>query len=151
LDFLTQTVAIFDRLIAAAQSATATVARLGDRRYSRPTRDLRGPMEDCVLIACATGSREEAARIGRTLVAERLAACAQMFAIDSIYRWDGKVQEDAEWLLHVKTSAAAAQAATDRILALHSYAVPEVTVMPIIGGSPAYLEWVAVSVGDQNG
>jgi len=106
-------------------------------------------MENCVVIACATASREEAARIGHALVAERLAACAQMFAIDSIYRWEGKVQEDAEWMVQAKTSAAAAQAATDRILALHSYAVPEVTVTPIIGGSPAYLEWVAVSVGDQ--
>jgi|KBSMisStaDraftv2_1062788.scaffolds.fasta_scaffold197407_3 periplasmic divalent cation tolerance protein len=106
-------------------------------------------MTDCVLIACTTGRREDAAMIGRTLVEERLAACAQFFAIDSIYRWEGAVQEDAEWLVCIKTSAAAVQAVVDRILALHSYAVPEVTVTPIIGGSPAYLDWVTVSVGDQ--
>jgi periplasmic divalent cation tolerance protein len=112
----------------------------------RATSDLRGRMENFVQIACAAGSREEAVMIGRTLVEERLAACVQTFAIDSIYRWEGAVEESAEWLLHIKTSAAAAQAVTDRILALHSYAVPEVTVTPIIGGSPAYLEWLAVSV-----
>src|SRR5260221_600199 len=103
-------------------------------------------MEDCVLIACVTGSRDEAVTIGRTLVEERLAACAQYFPIDSIYRWEGMVQQDAEWLVHIKTSAAAAPAVTERILALHSYAVPEVTVTAVIGGSPAYLEWVSVSV-----
>jgi periplasmic divalent cation tolerance protein len=104
-------------------------------------------MKDCVQIACAAGSREEAARIGRTLVEERLAACAQIFAIDSVYRWEGAIEQSAEWMIHIKTSAEAAAALTDRILVLHSYDVPEVTVTPIIGGSPAYLDWVAVSVG----
>jgi len=106
-------------------------------------------MTDCVLIACTTGRREDAAMIGRTLVEERLAACAQFFAIDSIYRWEGAVQEDAECMVHIKTPAAAAQPVADRTPALHTYAVPEGTVTPIIGGSPAYLDWVTVSVGDQ--
>ena len=105
-----------------------------------------------ITVYAVFADADEAERIAEVVVAEHLAACANIFGpCHSIYRWDGKVREDAEWLLHVKTSAAAAEAATDRILALHSYAVPEVTVSPIIGGSPAYLEWVAVSVGDQKG
>lgn len=105
-------------------------------------------MEACVLIACATGSRGEADSIARALVEERLAACVQLFPIHSVYRWDGGVQSEDEWMLHIKTRATAAGAIGARIRAIHSYALPEVTVMPIIDGSAEYLEWVAMSVAD---
>ena len=103
-------------------------------------------MEACVLIACATGNRDEAAMIARTLVEERLAACVQLFPIHSIYRWQGAVHSGDEWMLNIKTRAAAAPAVNERIKAIHSYDLPEVTVTPIIDGSAAYLEWVAASV-----
>lgn len=105
-------------------------------------------MEDCVSVACATGSRDEAVTIARTLVEERLAACAQMFAIHSIYRWEGAIRSGDEWALNIKTRAAAAPLVVERIRALHSYALPEVAVTPIIDGSPDYLKWVAASVED---
>jgi periplasmic divalent cation tolerance protein len=82
--------------------------------------------------------------LARTLVGERLAACVNVLPnIVSIYRWDGQVQQDSEFLLLIKTRAELCDRLSSRVVELHPYDVPEAVALPIVGGSPAYLEWVA--------
>src|SRR5947209_864357 len=102
--------------------------------------------EDFVVVLVTAGDAEEAARIGRTLVEERLAACANVVGpLRSIYRWAGAVEEAAEHLLLVKARAADLVALDVRVRALHSYQVPEVLALAVRGGSSAYLAWLAES------
>jgi periplasmic divalent cation tolerance protein len=97
-----------------------------------------------VVVLTTAGSDEEAARLADALVGERLAACVNVVApITSVYRWQGKIERGREVLLVVKTRAALVKRLTARIQALHSYDVPEVVVLPIAGGSAAYLKWLA--------
>jgi periplasmic divalent cation tolerance protein len=86
---------------------------------------------------------ETAARIARTLVEERLAACVNLVpGVRSIYRWSGSVQEGVETLLIVKTRAERAEALEARVRALHPYELPEVLRLAAAGGSAPYLAWV---------
>jgi periplasmic divalent cation tolerance protein len=86
---------------------------------------------------------EVGARIGRVLVEEGLAACANLVpGIRSIYRWEGAVHDDAEVLLILKTRAALSAALAARVRALHPYQLPEVLALPVAGGSEPYLDWV---------
>jgi periplasmic divalent cation tolerance protein len=96
-------------------------------------------------VTCA--DEEEARRIGRALIEERLAACANVLGgVVSIYRWQGAVQEDRETVLIFKTSAALAAQAAERVKALHSYDLPCIVTLPISGGNPAFLAWIAAQV-----
>jgi periplasmic divalent cation tolerance protein len=100
-------------------------------------------MSDHVVVLMTAGSREEAEALGQALVKEMLAACVNVVpGITSIYRWQDQVQQDAEWLLLAKTRHAVLDAFMDRVRALHSYDVPEILVLPILGGSPDYLRWL---------
>lgn len=99
-----------------------------------------------ILILTTCGSREEADRIAEALVGERLAACVQIEAIESVYRWEDAVERTREWRLQIKTTAARAPETEARIAALHSYALPEIARLPI-EGSAAYLDWIAEAVG----
>jgi len=102
--------------------------------------------EDFVVVLVTAGDAGEAARIGRTLVEERLAACANVVGpIRSVYRWQGAVEEVAEHLLLVKARADDVPALEARVRALHSYQVPEVLALPVAAGSAAYLAWLAQS------
>jgi len=86
---------------------------------------------------------DTAAVIGRTLVEERLIACANIVpGIRSIYRWEGQVADDPEVLLVLKTRASRCAAVAARVKALHPYALPEVVALPVVDGSEAYLDWV---------
>ena len=100
--------------------------------------------EEFVVVLVTAGSSEEAARIGQTLVAERLAACANVVGpIRSIYRWQGAIEDAAEHLLLLKARARDVETLDERVRALHSYEVPEVLALPISAGSAAYLAWLA--------
>ena len=89
------------------------------------------------------GSREEALAIGRALVEERLAACANILdGMTSIYHWRGAIEEAKEAVLIVKTRAALVEPLTERVRALHSYDCPCVVALPITDGNPAYLAWI---------
>ena len=102
--------------------------------------------EDFVVVLVTAGDAGEAARIGRTLVEERLAACANLVGpIRSVYRWQGAVEEAAEHLLLVKARADDLPALEARVRALHSYQLPEVLALPVAAGSAAYLAWLAQS------
>ena len=96
-----------------------------------------------VVVLVTAGNADEAARIGRALVDERLAACVNVVGpIRSIYRWQGAVDEAAEHLMLVKARAADVPALEARVRALHSYDVPEVVALPIVAGSTPYLAWL---------
>ena len=98
-----------------------------------------------ILILSTAPTKEEAARIAKALVAEKLAACVQLSPIESWYRWEGKVEQAAEIRLHIKTSESLADRVEQRIIALHSYAIPELIRVPVTGGSAAYLDWIETS------
>jgi periplasmic divalent cation tolerance protein len=98
-----------------------------------------------VLVTCA--SIVEARRIGRSVVEKKLAACANILAaVESIYRWKGKVERAREVLVVMKTTAARVRELEREVKRRHSYEVPEFVVLPIVAGSQEYLEWVAKSV-----
>jgi len=107
--------------------------------------------EEFVVVLVTAGSSEEAARIGRALVAERLAACANVVGpIRSIYRWQGAIEDAAEHLLLLKARARDVTVLEERVRALHSYEVPEVLALPIRAGSAAYLAWLAESTARES-
>jgi periplasmic divalent cation tolerance protein len=96
-----------------------------------------------IIVLVTAGSEAEAETIAKMLVEERLAACVNLVSpIRSIYRWEGTVTDDREWLLLLKTRAEHFAAVAARIKALHSYQVPEVIALPILTGSEAYLQWL---------
>jgi periplasmic divalent cation tolerance protein len=99
------------------------------------------------IILTTVGSREEAARIGRTLVEERLAACATSLpGVESIYNWHGQIESDTETLLLLKTEADRLEALHARLLTLHSYETPEVLVLSVEAASRGYHEWLKTSL-----
>ncbi len=101
-------------------------------------------MEYCS-IYITTGDEDEARRIGRTLVEEKLAACANILPIESIYRWKGNVEEEGEVAMFVKTRAELADEVIRRVKELHSYEVPCIVALPITKGNPDYLKWIEES------
>ena len=104
-------------------------------------------MSDEKLIISTAGSREEASRIATALVSEQLAACVNILGpIESIYRWQAKVEIAQEFLMLVKTTAARSSEAVVRIRELHSYDLAEAIEVGIEGGSAEYLKWIAESV-----
>ncbi len=105
-------------------------------------------MTDALVVLVTTPTAERAAEIARALVEERLAACGNVVpGLRSVYRWEGKVHDDAEALLVLKTTRARFEALRDRVLALHPYEVPEVIALPVEAGSARYLAWIAAETG----
>jgi periplasmic divalent cation tolerance protein len=94
-----------------------------------------------VYITCA--DLDEARRIGRALVEERLAACVNIRMHETIYRWQGAIEQGSEAGLLAKTTAEAYPALEARVRALHSYTLPCIVAWPFTAGLPAYLDWVA--------
>ena len=100
-------------------------------------------MSKFIVVFVTCGSEDEALKIARALVEERLAACANMISpLRSIYRWEGKIWDEKEWLLIIKTQRSKFEDLAKRVKALHSYSVPEIIALPIAEGSPAYLNWI---------
>ena len=98
---------------------------------------------DIAIVLTTLGAEADAAAFARTLVEERLAACVNVIGpVTSIYRWNGKVEQDAEQQLVIKTTIARLAALEARVKALHPYDVPEFLVLRTAGGSDAYLAWV---------
>ena len=97
-----------------------------------------------VSVYATFSDEEEAARIGRTLVDERLAACVNILGpCRSIYRWEGKVEDAAEAAALFKTTAGLGERLIARIAELHSYAIPAAAIWPIAAAAPGYAEWVS--------
>ena len=97
-----------------------------------------------VLVYVTASSRDEALAIARSLVTDRLAACANVLpAITSVYWWDGEVQADDEVAMILKTRDDLVEALTARVKALHSYDCPCVVAVPLAGGNSDFLNWIA--------
>ena len=96
-----------------------------------------------VVIFVTASSSAEAGKIGRTLVEEKLVACANIVPqVRSIYRWQGKICDEPEALMVLKTRSGQIQKIIKRVRSLHSYTVPEIIVLPISAGSKDYLRWI---------
>ena len=101
-------------------------------------------MSDALVVLVTVPSRADGERIAEALVGESLAACVNLVGpIRSIYRWQGEVSRDEEYLLLIKTTRPRYSALEARVLALHTYENPEVIALPVERGAGAYLEWVA--------
>ena len=105
-------------------------------------------MTDQVIVALSTCPDEPGAgQLAQTLVSERLATCVnRVSGVTSTYFWDGRLQEDAEILLIIKTAAARLAELEARLKALHPYELPELVVLPVAGGNEQYLQWVRSGV-----
>lgn len=104
-------------------------------------------MTDVVVVLVTAPSEESAASIARTLVEEKLLACANLVpAVRSIYRWQGAVHDEREVLLVCKTTRGKLDALKRRLIALHPYDTPELLALPVEAGLEKYLAWVAASV-----
>jgi periplasmic divalent cation tolerance protein len=99
---------------------------------------------DAVWVYVTAASAADAEAIGRAAVEARLAACANVLgATKAIYWWDGKVESAPEAALVLKTRSALVPALTEKIKALHGYDCPCVVALPIVGGNPDFLDWLA--------
>ncbi|HEY7614626.1 MAG TPA: divalent-cation tolerance protein CutA [Gemmatimonadales bacterium] len=106
-------------------------------------------MTDGRQVTTTLPDRDAANRIGRRLVEERLAACAQVVGpVASVYWWQGEVESAGEWYCHLKTTAARVEALMARLRELHPYETPEIVALPMTEGDPTYLRWIADSVAD---
>ncbi|MDR4506368.1 MAG: divalent-cation tolerance protein CutA [Candidatus Scalindua sp.] len=100
-------------------------------------------MSHCIVIFITTSSLDEAKKLGRTLVEEKLVACSNIIpSVHSIYSWQGELCDGEEALMVLKTKRELFSQIEVRVKELHSYLVPEIIAMPIIEGSENYLSWV---------
>ena len=101
------------------------------------------PSEPIVVLITAA-HREEAVRLAEMLVGAHLAACVQILPeMESVYRWQGKIERQPEILLIAKTTRAKFHELEREIRALHSYDTPEIVALPIVAGSQPYLDWLS--------
>jgi periplasmic divalent cation tolerance protein len=102
---------------------------------------------DFLLLLCTCPTREAASAIATALIEERLAACVnQLPGVKSLYRWEGRVEDDDELMLLIKTTASQYPAVEAMIRSLHPYEVPEIIGIPLTIGSDAYFDWIRNSV-----
>lgn len=102
-------------------------------------------MTDFVMILVSVEGHDEGERISRALVEARLAACVQIFPIESIYRWEGAIQKAKECLLIAKARGSDFAEIASAVRKLHSYDVSEIVALPVLAGSETYLTWLSVS------
>lgn len=100
-------------------------------------------MREHVIVFVTAGSEENALKIAQTAVVERLAACANIVGgVRSIYRWRGKIEDEREFLIIMKTRAELFGRLRDRVREIHSYEVPEIICVEIRDGLSQYLQWI---------
>jgi periplasmic divalent cation tolerance protein len=95
-----------------------------------------------VLVLTTVATRADAERLARAMVEQRLAACAQINAIDSVYRWQGVLQAEGEFRLLFKTTAARGRALQAALQAQHPYALPTIVTLPCGDALPQFAAWV---------
>jgi periplasmic divalent cation tolerance protein len=105
------------------------------------------PAKAAVLVLISCANEEQGASLARVLVEERLAACVNLVReVRSIYRWQGKIEDDRETLLLVKTRKTILSRLERRVRELHSYDVPEIMALSFESGAKPYLDWLLGSV-----
>jgi len=102
-----------------------------------------------LLVVTTVGSRDEADRMARALVEQRLAACGQISAIDSYYVWDGALHHDAEFRVLFKVASSTYDEAERAIRALHSYELPAIHAIPVERAHARYADWVIANSSAQ--
>jgi len=99
-------------------------------------------------VYMTAGSKDEARKIGKELVTSKLAACVNILDnMNSFYRWEGEVQDDTEVVMIAKTTEARVPQLIEKVKSLHSYDCPCIVSIPVAGGNPAFLDWIAGQVG----
>ena len=102
---------------------------------------------EVIVVFMTAGNRDEASRLAEILIDEQLAACVQILPeMESIYRWQGKVERQAEVLIIAKTTQPLFPKLEARIREAHSYETPEIVAIPLTAGSAPYLSWLNSSV-----
>ena len=105
------------------------------------------PTDDAIVVFMTASSSEEAGQLADMLVSERLAACVQILPeMESVYRWQGKIERQREVLLIAKTVSSKFAELESEVVKLHSYETPEIVAFPLTNGSRPYLDWVSRSV-----
>ncbi len=100
-------------------------------------------MTDALVVFCTCGDEQEALRIANTLIEERAAACVNVLpAVQSVYRWEGKIENAREILMLIKTTRERFPTLRDRIVEMHSYDTPEIVAVAVDGGLEKYLAWL---------
>jgi periplasmic divalent cation tolerance protein len=103
---------------------------------------------DTIVVYITSPNEDEATKIAKAIVIERLAGCVNIVkGIRSIYSWQGKIEDDAEVLMIIKTQRHLFESLKNRVKELHSYTVPEIIALPIIEGSEDYLNWLKEVTG----
>ena len=95
------------------------------------------------VVLVTVSSPSEAEAIATILIEEKLAACINIFPVQSIYQWEGNIQQESEFQLVIKTNLAKFSELSSRIQEIHSYEVPEIIALPIVSGSESYLSWLS--------
>jgi periplasmic divalent cation tolerance protein len=103
--------------------------------------------EDAIVVFLTAANGEEATRLADLLIGAHLAACVQILPeMESVYRWEGKIERQSEILLLAKTTTAKFADLEREVRALHSYETPEIIAVPIVAGSNPYLQWLDASL-----
>lgn len=101
------------------------------------------PGDDAIVVFMTAANGEEATRLADLLVGAHLAACVQILPeMESVYRWEGKIERQSEILLIAKTTTAKFAELEREVRALHSYETPEIVAVPMVAGSSPYLAWL---------
>jgi periplasmic divalent cation tolerance protein len=104
-------------------------------------------MTDALLVFCTCSDHAEASKLAQAIVLDGAAACVNILpAIESVYRWQGKIETADEILLLIKTTRERFSALRDLIVRLHSYDTPEVIAIPVADGLAKYLEWLGATI-----
>lgn len=108
--------------------------------------------DDCLQVTVSASSREEADRLTRSAVEARLAACGQIAGpVASTYHWEGRVEQNEEWLCLLKTTRERYPALEQHLRGAHSYENPEIIATAIVTGSDAYLSWLRAETAPATG
>ena len=103
----------------------------------------RERMGESIVVLVSCGSEEEATKIANSLVEERIAACVSIISpVRSIYRWEGRIWDEREWVLIIKTQKRRFAELERKVKSLHSYSVPEIIALPVVEGFASYLKWL---------
>lgn len=103
--------------------------------------------DEAIVVLLTAANGEEAARLADLLIGAHLAACVQILPeMESVYRWEGKIERQSEILLLAKTARSKFEDLEREVRALHSYETPEIIALPIVAGSTPYLEWLTASL-----
>src|SRR5687768_8752066 len=105
------------------------------------------PAEGAIIVFLTAANGEEATRLAEMLIGAHLAACVQILPeMESVYRWEGKIERQSEILLLAKTTMGKFADLEREVRALHSYETPEIVAVPIVAGSTPYLTWLTESL-----